>query len=146
LSLLSDSQTLVSETDSQELNNEIESSETGSIYFEEIRQDNSDVNSNTDEGINSNADEVNGRMNTKFISDTDEEMYSNMDEDEAQEMNIQNNFLQDYSEARITSNEIIIIDDSDNDSSEDQRYSAQEKEKWMAYSDIDTVENRSDHK
>ncbi|CAG8595070.1 16685_t:CDS:2 [Racocetra fulgida] len=125
-SLLSDSQTLVSETDSQELNNDVESSEIGSIYFEEIRQDNSDVNNNTDEEIN--------------------KMYSNMDEDEAQEMNTQNNFLQDYSEARITSNEIIIIDDSDSDSNEDRRYTVQEKAKWMAYSGNDTVKNRPDYK
>ncbi|CAG8667518.1 5319_t:CDS:2, partial [Racocetra persica] len=142
----SSSDSLISETDSQstivsELNNDVKSSKIDPFCFEETRQDNSDVNSNVDEEINSNADEVNGNVDKKvnsnadeevnsdasinFNSDTDEEMYSNMDEDEvqemnndmdeAQEMNIQNNF-QDYSEVRITSNEIIIIDDSDNDS------------------------------
>ncbi|CAG8745553.1 7619_t:CDS:1, partial [Racocetra fulgida] len=58
------------------------------------------------------------------------------------EVNIQNNFLQDYPEARINSKEIIIIDDSDNDSGKDRRYAAQEKEKWRAYPDID----KSGHK
>ncbi|CAG8834523.1 13714_t:CDS:1, partial [Cetraspora pellucida] len=59
-----DSSTLVSETDSQstiesELNNDVESSEIDSFYFEETQQDNSDMNSNIDEKINSNADYIN---------------------------------------------------------------------------------------
>ncbi|CAG8503638.1 8511_t:CDS:2 [Racocetra persica] len=133
------SPSLVSETDSQAtiksgLNNDAESPEIDPFYSEEMRQDNSDVNNNADE-------EINSRVNINFNSDTDKEMYSNMDEDE-DEVNIQNNFIQDYSEARIISKEIVIIDDSDNDSGEDQRYAAQEKEKWRAYSDID----KSDHK
>ncbi|CAG8622095.1 5420_t:CDS:2, partial [Cetraspora pellucida] len=99
----SDSSTLVSETDSQstiesELNNDVESSEINLFYFEEIQQDNSNINSNTDKKINSNANYINDDVNNKINSDTDkansnvsinfnsdidEERYSNMDKDEA---------------------------------------------------------------
>ncbi|CAG8711265.1 20020_t:CDS:1, partial [Racocetra persica] len=77
----SDSQALVSETDSQstiisELNHDVESSKINSFYFEETRQDNSDVTSNADEETNSNAEQVNGAAYNKVVSNADEEVNS----------------------------------------------------------------------